>query len=1199
MTARRLILSGLWITLANAALLASPARAQLCGVSVSHSWGRPGTTVRFNGGGIWYGDCHADNPYFWLIDGQAYYWYAVTKTFTEVGTHRWSFCTWQAGCSQCCDDGTIEISGPPLPSPTPAPDLIAEGIEVTQAVQDLNQSTRLVAGKPTVVRFHVRSRQDDTVTTARLTVERGTSRRALLPVNGDVLVTSDPHRGLDLDSFQFVLPSGFTRDGETKLTAELNPENNPPEVDRENNQISTTVRFETVPPMSLVLYNVKYTSAGADHEAGQVHVDRLLSWLQRAYPIRRLDSLQRQLPFAAGTPTCEQVNATLGWLRLFDLATGSSQAAGTRYYGMVTDAGGFMIGCAMGIPSFVASGPTGDDCKAANSRFAWDCDGSYGDFYAGHELGHSYGRHHAEYCGALARDSRCVGGARNGEYCSTNAHCPRGACQADPYPAGFVAFPNANGLISPAAQGATAAFGYDIRDGEIYPPSWTDLMTYCQQEWMSEFTTEGLMDQLRSQGGAAQLARSAAADRLLVVGSIDPAVPSVRLEPLQLVPGAADVKPRVPGDYTITLRDTAENELARYPFTPDETHEEIAADDVTTARQLLFINELVPYVEGTTHVDIEGPLMPPTRISAGPSAPTVSLLAPAAGTVLSGDSIEVRWNASDSDGDALRFAIQSSADDGRTWETVARDLTANTGTIERSSLRNTTAGRLRVWATDGIHSASATSGPLTIPNQAPRVAIVTPADDITVITGRSIQLQADAYDPDLGALNDTHVTWRSDRRGVLGTGATLALDGLTAGTHVVTVQADDGSGAVATDSVTITVVRSPEELPTPTTALRIAPASLVLGDSAPGELRIGSSNPSLSLRWLASAEADWVRLSATSGVTPATVGVSARTTGLALGEHRSSIVLTTPDISGFSVAVKVRLNVTATAAACTGDCDAGGTVTVNEIIVGLNIALGTLPVDTCPTIDAGKDGRVMVDELLSAVTNALTGCAPAAASPTSTRTPAAPNTTSPTAPPSPTASRPASPTSSPAPSATVAPLPTLSPTATLLPTTLPASPSPTPTAGTIRYCSTLSTPLAIPDDDSFGVGDNIAVTRAGVVQSLKVDVFISHTWVGDLSVALTRLSDLSTVVLVDRPGHPASPTGCLGRDISCLFSDDARRPAEDECAEGIPALGGNLSPSEPLATFVGQPWQGTWMLTVADGAAGDTGAMVSWCLEGS
>ncbi|HYD48275.1 MAG TPA: hypothetical protein VEB21_08005, partial [Terriglobales bacterium] len=59
---------------------------------------------------------------------------------------------------------------------------------------------------------------------------------------------------------------------------------------------------------------------------------------------------------------------------------------------------------------------------------------------------------------------------------------------------------------------------------------------------------------------------------------------------------------------------------------------------------------------------------------------------------------------------------------------------------------------------------------------------------------------------------------------------------------------------------------------------------------------------------------------------------------------------------------------------CAGDCDAGGSVTVDEVIRGVSIALGTEALDQCPAFDQGADGAVTVDEIVSAVNHALTGC---------------------------------------------------------------------------------------------------------------------------------------------------------------------------------------------------------------------------------
>jgi len=59
---------------------------------------------------------------------------------------------------------------------------------------------------------------------------------------------------------------------------------------------------------------------------------------------------------------------------------------------------------------------------------------------------------------------------------------------------------------------------------------------------------------------------------------------------------------------------------------------------------------------------------------------------------------------------------------------------------------------------------------------------------------------------------------------------------------------------------------------------------------------------------------------------------------------------------------------------CAGDCDGGGQVTVDELVRGVNIALGSSAVGDCSSFDVSADGQVTVDELVQAVNNALGGC---------------------------------------------------------------------------------------------------------------------------------------------------------------------------------------------------------------------------------
>jgi hypothetical protein len=59
---------------------------------------------------------------------------------------------------------------------------------------------------------------------------------------------------------------------------------------------------------------------------------------------------------------------------------------------------------------------------------------------------------------------------------------------------------------------------------------------------------------------------------------------------------------------------------------------------------------------------------------------------------------------------------------------------------------------------------------------------------------------------------------------------------------------------------------------------------------------------------------------------------------------------------------------------CVGDCGNDGHVTVDELVKGVNIALGSLAMNECPAFDANSDHKVTVDELVAAVNAALNGC---------------------------------------------------------------------------------------------------------------------------------------------------------------------------------------------------------------------------------
>lgn len=478
----------------------------------------------------------------------------------------------------------------------------------------------------------------------------------------------------------------------------------------------------------------------------------MVDWMARALPVSsinfqfRKESIRETLG-EDRIPTCEEVNNFLLAKRTIDLQTQSGVTTKARCYGMVSDKGEFMRGCADDLPGFASSGPTGPTAQGGVNNFIgrWKTDGTYGDFYGAHEVLHNLNRRHAEFCDA----------------------------------SGGEPFPNPGGSISPTTTGTNAVFGFDRKSSAIYAPNWTENMAYCARQWISDFTHNGTMTFIQQNLrplNQPDYSSLVAQDSLLVIGTIYPGqTPAIRLFPAYFIPNATEVTDHTTGNYTIVLRNSANAELFRYPFAPDEVAEE---EDVSTipvnVPDMLKINELVPFAAGTSRIDIEGPgniLL--GSITAGTANPTVT--APSVGTITPGQPVTLNWTAADADGDPLNFIIEYSKNNGTSWRLVSAYLKAASvggGPAFSTSIDalDITAGaqaKFRVIASDGIHTGSADTASFNVPNHAPTVAIQTPGDDTTITLGETINLRADVYDVDEGLPPDSEMTWSSSINGVL------------------------------------------------------------------------------------------------------------------------------------------------------------------------------------------------------------------------------------------------------------------------------------------------------------------------------------------------------------------------------------------------------------------------------------------------
>jgi len=698
-------------------------------------------------------------------------------------------------------------------SPTPVRaqggfDIESSALEVTQGVQNLGNSVRLVAGKATFVRFHVRTNGEAANVSAVLRISGAAGTINLLPINsgGAIIAVPEPNRADHAAAFLFAVPSQLTAAGNVGFHAEVNPGGAVPEVNFGNNSWTIpSITFEQAPTLNLIVYNLAYTVNGVNHIAPDTQAAQMVNWMIRSWPAGDVQFRILRDDIGTGFPSCDQVNRFLATKRALDMQSGNLPP-NQRYYGMVSDTGGFMRGCADDLPGYNSSGPTGIS-GTPNSSFEWDKDGTYGDWYGSHEVAHSFGRFHAEFCGASA---------------------------GMPYP-----YPSA--LISPVATGPTANFGFDILTRVIYPGGrWSDNMAYCNFQWISDFTYHGLLDALINDvrpkltvgkpGSPEALAAEAAAapqDRLLVQGTIflpfgsNNTTDTVLEQPF-VIPQSEDVTTHEDGPYAVVLRGAANAELQRYPFKPSEVAEDSedpdnVPDDPNELRPRLSITEMMPVTAPTialaTRLEIEAQGGVVLRsVNAGVNAPVVQFTQPTGGQTFNGE-VTAQWTASDADGDALSYILQYSDNNGATWETVDAYLNETSVVVDTLDLTGGQQARFRVFASDGIRTSIAVSNPFTVPNEPPTAEIQEPSGARTLREGQGLALFGEGYDPDDGSLPSSQIKWSSNIAGQLGTGNSLTVAGLAPGAHTITLTADDGVGGVATDTTQV-IVRANNASPT-------------------------------------------------------------------------------------------------------------------------------------------------------------------------------------------------------------------------------------------------------------------------------------------------------------------------------------------------------------------------------------------------
>jgi hypothetical protein len=414
-------------------------------------------------------------------------------------------------------------------------DLRIDGMYLTQSVQTYSGAVPLVKDRDGYLRVFVTANQSNLAAPqVRVRFYQGSTVVSTLTISPpSVSVPLSPDEGTLNSSWNVAVPKTLIQPGLSVL-ADVDPGNAVAESDETDNQFPSSgtplpLDVHTTSAFSVRFVPVLQSVNGRQGNVTNANKDSYLTATMKIHPLAAYDADLRA-PYTTTAPAVDQ-NAS-SWTTILSQVDALRSADGSsRYYFGVIN------------PSY-NSGIAGIGYVGGKTALGWDKSGA--DLVAAHEWGHNWGRSHAP-CGN-----------------------PGGP---DPD------YPYANGVIG--------VYGLDVATLALKPPTYTDVMGYCNNEWISDYTYKGVLAwREASPDVVAADFRQAMQPCLLVWGRIEDGEPV--LEPaFQVV-----TRPNLPahgGAYSVEGRDAAGGRLFHLSFTP-----QTVADDPHGGQHFAFAVPLQP-----------------------------------------------------------------------------------------------------------------------------------------------------------------------------------------------------------------------------------------------------------------------------------------------------------------------------------------------------------------------------------------------------------------------------------------------------------------------------------------------------------------------------------------------------------------------------------------------------------------------------
>jgi len=327
--------------------------------------------------------------------------------------------------------------------------LTIHGFYITQSVQTYDRTIPLVAGRDGLLRVFVVANEGNSAAPevrARFYRAGALVQTVTIPAPGSSVPADTAGSQAVLSrTWNATLPASLLQP-DLDIVLDVDPANVIAEsTDGDNNfpanGIPTTLNVRTVATLDIRFVPVLRTADNTTGNVTAANVGQFLDETIRMHPLSAVVTDVRA-PYTFSDP--EQIQSGDGngvWLRILsEINTLRAAEGGTRnYYGVIS------------VP--YGGGIAGYGYVPGRTSVGWDkLPGAAG--VVSHELGHNFGRSHAP-CG--------------------------GVSSSDPN--------------YPYAGGVTGQWGYDPGTGALKAPTLTDIMGYCGNKWISDYTYLGVMNQ--------------------------------------------------------------------------------------------------------------------------------------------------------------------------------------------------------------------------------------------------------------------------------------------------------------------------------------------------------------------------------------------------------------------------------------------------------------------------------------------------------------------------------------------------------------------------------------------------------------------------------------------------------------------------------------------------------------------------------